>query len=277
MGEPPTIVRRAPRVERLAYTRAQAAEALGISRSTTFICRVLPYVVDGREAVGRQADPGRRARATPHRRSTTRQAASYNLAPPREAPEQLLSARVLEQIRTERRRRASLRQIAAGLNADGTPTAHGGMQWWPSTVRSALARSDRAASTAPQSAKAGPPAVLVHVGSPGVPAYQPDCCRTTSRSATRQEGRQHSRPRVPDGRAVEWDSVDESRLATAPAGVAVVGFDEQAGATVAEDRLRPLLADRDHLVGGEVDRSAGLGEDSVDADPLEGGSLAMCR
>jgi Bacterial regulatory protein, Fis family len=37
------IIREATRVERLAYTRTQAAEALGISRST-FNRRVLPYV-----------------------------------------------------------------------------------------------------------------------------------------------------------------------------------------------------------------------------------------
>ncbi len=37
------VTREAPFVERLAYTRSQAAEALGLSRST-FIRRVLPYV-----------------------------------------------------------------------------------------------------------------------------------------------------------------------------------------------------------------------------------------
>jgi hypothetical protein len=37
------VVREAPRVERLPYTRAQAAAALGISRST-FIRHVLPFV-----------------------------------------------------------------------------------------------------------------------------------------------------------------------------------------------------------------------------------------
>src|SRR6266536_221840 len=40
---PPAVVREASRVERLAYTRTQAAEALGISRST-FNRRVLPYI-----------------------------------------------------------------------------------------------------------------------------------------------------------------------------------------------------------------------------------------
>lgn len=39
----PAIVREATRVERLAYTRTQAAEALGISRST-FNRRLLPYI-----------------------------------------------------------------------------------------------------------------------------------------------------------------------------------------------------------------------------------------
>jgi hypothetical protein len=32
-------------------------------------------------------------------------------------------------------------QIARELNATGTPTAHGGAQWWPSTVRAVLRRS----------------------------------------------------------------------------------------------------------------------------------------
>src|SRR5215210_3207462 len=40
---PRAIVRAATGVERLAYTRTQAAEALGISRST-FNRRVLPYI-----------------------------------------------------------------------------------------------------------------------------------------------------------------------------------------------------------------------------------------
>lgn len=37
------VVRRATRVERLAYTRTQAAQALGVSRST-FTRRVLPLI-----------------------------------------------------------------------------------------------------------------------------------------------------------------------------------------------------------------------------------------
>ena len=49
---------------------------------------------------------------------------------------------VLGRIRAERAEGASLHQIAAGLNADRTPTALNGTQWWPSSIRSALARSD---------------------------------------------------------------------------------------------------------------------------------------
>jgi DNA-binding XRE family transcriptional regulator len=41
--EAEVVVREAPFVERLAYTRSQAAEALGISRST-FTRHVLPFV-----------------------------------------------------------------------------------------------------------------------------------------------------------------------------------------------------------------------------------------
>jgi hypothetical protein len=35
----------------------------------------------------------------------------------------------------------SIRQIARRLNASQTPTAHGGAQWWPSTVRAILRRA----------------------------------------------------------------------------------------------------------------------------------------
>jgi hypothetical protein len=48
---------------------------------------------------------------------------------------------VVERIRVGRAEGKSLRQIAAELNADGTPTAHDGMRWWPSTVRSVLIRA----------------------------------------------------------------------------------------------------------------------------------------
>jgi hypothetical protein len=45
------------------------------------------------------------------------------------------------QIQAEHAKGKSLRQIARDLNASQTSTAHGGAQWWPSTVRAVLRRS----------------------------------------------------------------------------------------------------------------------------------------
>jgi hypothetical protein len=130
------IVREADRVDRLAYTRTQAAQALGIGRST-FTQRVLPYVemietpwgtklvpVDELERV--LAEWRRATRPTPKRERRGR--------PRAVAPD------VVERIREARAAGLSLRQIADGLNADRTPTAQGGIRWWPSTVRSVLGR-----------------------------------------------------------------------------------------------------------------------------------------
>ena len=53
---------------------------------------------------------------------------------PRELPPD-----VPERIRAEHDAGRPLRRIAAGLNLDGVPTAHGGRRWWASTVRAVLA------------------------------------------------------------------------------------------------------------------------------------------
>jgi DNA invertase Pin-like site-specific DNA recombinase len=45
---------------------------------------------------------------------------------------------VVSRIAAERRRGATLTAIAEGLNADAVATAHGGRQWWPSTVSAVL-------------------------------------------------------------------------------------------------------------------------------------------
>jgi Recombinase len=131
------IVREATRVERLAYTRSQAAAALGVSRST-FDRRILPLVetiempwgtrlipvdelerllVERRRAHSRKATP----RPRPGRRATV-------------APE------VAERIRAEYAAGNSLGEIARELSAAQVPTAHGGKRWWPSTVRAVLRR-----------------------------------------------------------------------------------------------------------------------------------------
>ena len=55
---------------------------------------------------------------------------------PRQVPEQ-----VVERVEAAHTAGRSLGEIARELNADAVPTAQGGRQWWPSTVRSVLARS----------------------------------------------------------------------------------------------------------------------------------------
>ena len=132
---PREVIRQADHVVRLAYTRSQAAEALGISRST--LGRVLPYVqtidmpwgstlipVDELERL--VAERRRAARATVEPAAAGR--------PPRVPPA------IIERITTERAAGNTFRRIAAELNADLIPTAHDGAQWWPSTVRAVLGR-----------------------------------------------------------------------------------------------------------------------------------------
>ncbi len=136
-AQPAAIAREATRVERLAYTRAQAAQALGISRST-FNRRVLPYIdtvempwgtklvpVDELERLIAERRRPRRERRRPSRPSGR---------PPN------LARAIVKRIRSEHAAGKSLAQIARDLNASGTPTAHGGRQWWPSTVRNVLVR-----------------------------------------------------------------------------------------------------------------------------------------
>ncbi len=49
-----------------------------------------------------------------------------------------LPAAVRERIAAERKAGRSLAAIAHMLNAEHVPTAQGGRQWWPSTVRAVL-------------------------------------------------------------------------------------------------------------------------------------------
>jgi Recombinase len=135
--QPPTVVRRVTRVERLAYTRTQAAEALGISRST-FNRRVFPYIETVEMPWGTKLVPvdelerllAERRRPPRERRRPPR--------PPGRPPS--LAPDIVKRIRAERAAGKSLAQIARDLNASGTPTAHGGRQWWPSTVRVLIVR-----------------------------------------------------------------------------------------------------------------------------------------
>jgi len=133
---PSAVIREARYVERLAYSRSQAAQALGLSRST--LRRLLPYVDTIEMPWGGRLIPvdelerllagGRRAAALPPGNLTRGRKPAV---PPQ----------VAKRIRDERSAGKSLRQIADQLNADSVPTAHGGERWWPSTVRAILQRA----------------------------------------------------------------------------------------------------------------------------------------
>ena len=53
-----------------------------------------------------------------------------------------LPPEVVDRIRDEHNGGKSLGEIARALNADGVKTSQGGHQWWPSTVRTVLIRSN---------------------------------------------------------------------------------------------------------------------------------------
>ncbi|MGH3064232.1 MAG: recombinase family protein [Gaiellaceae bacterium] len=131
------IVREAQHVERLVYTRTQAAEALGISRST-FNRRVLPNIEIVEMPWGTKLVPADELERLVAERRRPRREHKPPFRPTGRPT--TLAPDVVERIRVERAAGKSLAQIARDLNASGTPTAHGGRQWWPSTVRTVLVR-----------------------------------------------------------------------------------------------------------------------------------------
>ena len=133
------IVREATRVERLAYTRTQAAEALGVSRST-FNRRFLPLVETVAMPWGARLIPvDELQRLLAERRRPARALPKPGASPGRRAA---VATTIVELIRAEHAGGRSLGQIARKLNADHVPTAQGGAQWWPSTVRAVLRRAE---------------------------------------------------------------------------------------------------------------------------------------
>ena len=133
---PEQVVRQPAQVERLAYTRPQAAEALGISRTT--LTRLLPYVDTIETPWGTTlipVDELERLLAERRRPRRQRPRATRSGRPARLPPDlvgRICAARITGK---------SYAEIARTLNADGTPTAHGGKQWWPSTIRAILQRA----------------------------------------------------------------------------------------------------------------------------------------
>jgi hypothetical protein len=135
--QPQPIIRETTRVERLAYTRTQAAEALGISRST-FDRRVLPCIETIEMPWGARLIPADELeRLVAERRRSARRNRRPSRPPGRPTA---LAPELVARIRAEHAAGRSLAQISRDLNASATPTAHGGRQWWPSTVRATLRR-----------------------------------------------------------------------------------------------------------------------------------------
>lgn len=133
---PRVVVREASYVERLAYTRSQAAQALGISRST--LRRLLPYIDTMEMPWGGKLIPvDDLERIAVERRKTARP----RLDPATRGRKPAVPPEIARRISDERAAGKSLRQIADNLNADQIPTAHGGACWWPSTVRQVLQRA----------------------------------------------------------------------------------------------------------------------------------------
>lgn len=136
-GSPaPTVVRVATQVDQLAYTRTQAAQALGFSR-TTFTRRVLPLIETIDMPWGTRLVPVDELEriVKEHRRPARGRTKTAPPGRPTAVPDELVL-----RIHADHARGKSLRQIARDLNASQTPTAHGGTQWWPSTVRAVLRR-----------------------------------------------------------------------------------------------------------------------------------------
>ncbi len=106
-------MREADHVERLAYTRSQAAQALGISRST--LRRLLPYIETIEMPWGASLIPvDELERVAVERRRTARP----RLEPATRGRKQAVPPEVAKRIHQERSAGESLRQIAANLNAE---------------------------------------------------------------------------------------------------------------------------------------------------------------
>jgi hypothetical protein len=133
-------IQQAGEVRRLAYTRRQAALALGVSIST-IDRRVVPSIDTVKLPWGQRLIPV----------DELERFMRDHLAPARPRPARRPAGRpptlprsVVERIRLAYARGRGLSDIARTLTAEGVPTAHGGRRWWPSSVRAVLVRSSPA-------------------------------------------------------------------------------------------------------------------------------------
>lgn len=124
--------------ERLFYSREQAAQTLGISLAT-LDRRVIPAIATIKTEWGERLIPAAEFdRFLAERTEEPRSPRQWG--PTRTGRKSKLPAEVVARIRRERAEGSSLAEIARRLNRDGIPTGQGGRQWWPSTVRTVLAR-----------------------------------------------------------------------------------------------------------------------------------------
>lgn len=133
-------LRETNKVERPAYSRRQAAEALGVSIST-IDRRVVPAVGTVKAPWGQRLIPVLELERfiKEHMEAGTPRAAPRPAGRPA-----VLPTSIVDRIRSEYASGKSLGEIARALTADGVSTAHAGRQWWPSTVRGVLARTTSA-------------------------------------------------------------------------------------------------------------------------------------
>ena len=155
---PPAVLsardlQRADRVERLAYTRKQAAEALGVSLAT-IDRRVVPAIETIRTEWGARLIPvDELERYLAERRQEARTA---HRRPARPGRTPGLDPELVARIRSDHARGRTLAEIARQLNAERVPTAQGGRQWWPSTIRAILHCSTPPTSARTSKTRTGP-------------------------------------------------------------------------------------------------------------------------
>jgi hypothetical protein len=129
---PPAAPARAQRdVPRLSLSRAEAAQALGVSLRT-LDRQVVPRIQTALLEDGTRLIP--LAELERYLAERTKPARVPIASSGRRAIPEAVRAR----IRAERRAGFSYRQIAERLQAEGVPTAQSGRRWWASTVRGAL-------------------------------------------------------------------------------------------------------------------------------------------
>jgi Recombinase len=130
-------LRETEEVERLAYSRRQAAEALGVSIST-IDRRVVPAIGTVKTPWGQRLIPVLELERfiTEHTEPARPRAAPRAAGRPA-----VLSRSILDRIRRDHASGRTLGEIARALSAEGVPTAHGGRRWWPSTIRAILTQA----------------------------------------------------------------------------------------------------------------------------------------